>query len=33
MTVHKYLMGRNEDKRAKLFSVVPTDKTSGDGHR
>ena len=26
-------MGRNEDKGAKLFSVVPSEKTRGDGHR
>jgi len=33
MKVCKYLMGGNIDKGASLFSVVPGDRTSGNGTR
>lgn len=31
--MYKYMMGRNEQEGARLFSVVPTDKTGGNGHK
>ncbi|KAK4830615.1 hypothetical protein QYF61_012340 [Mycteria americana] len=31
--VYKYLMGNNEDKGVKLFSVVLTDRTRGKRHK
>jgi len=31
INMHKYLQGGNEEEGARLFSVVPTDGTRGDG--
>lgn len=31
-SVHRYLMEGNEDKGAISFSVVPTERTRGNGH-
>ena len=33
INVQKYLMGGNEEDGASLFSVVPTDRTRGSGHK
>lgn len=33
INVLKSLMGRNEEEEARLFSVVPTDKTKVNGHK
>ena len=31
--MYKYLTGGNEDEGARLFSVMPSDKTRGNGHK
>jgi len=31
--VYEYLMGENEHEGASLFSVVPLDRTRGNGHK
>lgn len=31
--LYKYLMGRNEEEAARLFSVVATNRTRGNGHK
>lgn len=31
--VYKYFTGENEEQGARVFSVVPTDTTRGDGHK
>lgn len=31
--VYKYLMGKSEDEGVKLFAIVVTDRTRGNGHK
>lgn len=31
--MYKYVMGGNEGEGARLFSVVPSDWTTGNGHK
>lgn len=33
ISVYKYLMGRDEEDRARLFSVVPSERSRGSGHK
>ena len=33
INIHKYLQGRCKEDRARLCSVVPSDRTGGDGHK
>lgn len=33
INVYKYRMGGKEEKRDSLFSVTPTNRTRGNGHR
>jgi len=33
MYVHKYLIGCNEEEGDSLFSVLPVDRTRGNGHK
>ena len=33
INVHKYLMGGCNEDRARLFSVVPSARTRGQGHK
>lgn len=33
ISVCKYLMGDNEEKRSRLFSVVSSNRTRGNGHK
>ena len=31
--VYEYLMRKDEEDRVRLFSVVPSDRTGGPGHK
>lgn len=31
--MYEYMMGGNEEEGARLFSVVPTDRAGGNGHK
>lgn len=33
INMHKYLKGTSEDNGARLFPVVPSDRTRGKGHK
>lgn len=33
VTLYTYLIGGKEDERARLFSVVPSSRTRGSGHK
>ncbi|KAK4826592.1 hypothetical protein QYF61_010354 [Mycteria americana] len=33
INMYKYLMERKEEEEARLFSLVPTDRTRGNGHK